>query len=257
MHREEGLSFAQRRDVQSRRVLPDGAGQHPLLPPLHVGEPVRRTSTSTRRTCTSRAATSRATQVEEACAAIRGTTIRRAGGIDFQILGIGKTGHIGFNEPGSGADSRTRLVTLDAVTRRDAAADFFGEDYVPTRSDHDGRRDDPRGARDRDPRDRRAQGVDRAPRRRGRGRPRGRRDVPAAPSEHDVLRRPRRRRRSDAHRDAVAARRGAVDRQSSMVRAVIWLSRQTGKAILKLDAARLRRARHVVAAWRATGRRAR
>src|SRR4051812_12004205 len=57
--------------------------------------------------------------------------IRRAGGIDFQILGIGKTGHIGFNEPGSGAESRTRLVTLDAVTRLDAAADFFGEEYVP------------------------------------------------------------------------------------------------------------------------------
>ena len=57
--------------------------------------------------------------------------IRRAGGIDFQILGIGKTGHIGFNEPGSGADSRTRLVHLDRVTRMDAAADFFGEEYVP------------------------------------------------------------------------------------------------------------------------------
>ena len=57
--------------------------------------------------------------------------IARAGGIDFQILGIGKTGHIGFNEPGSGAESRTRLVTLDAVTRKDAAADFFGEDFVP------------------------------------------------------------------------------------------------------------------------------
>jgi glucosamine-6-phosphate deaminase len=57
--------------------------------------------------------------------------IENAGGIDFQILGIGKTGHIGFNEPGSGAESRTRLVTLDAITRKDAAADFFGEDYVP------------------------------------------------------------------------------------------------------------------------------
>ena len=57
--------------------------------------------------------------------------IRQAGGIDVQILGIGKTGHIGFNEPGSGADSRTRLVHLDAVTRRDAAADFFGEENVP------------------------------------------------------------------------------------------------------------------------------
>lgn len=57
--------------------------------------------------------------------------IRAAGGIDFQILGIGKTGHIGFNEPGSGAESRTRLVTLDMITRRDAAADFFGEENVP------------------------------------------------------------------------------------------------------------------------------
>ncbi|HEX3274351.1 MAG TPA: glucosamine-6-phosphate deaminase [Gemmatimonadales bacterium] len=57
--------------------------------------------------------------------------IRAAGGIDLQLLGIGRTGHIGFNEPGSGAESRTRLVTLDLVTRKDAAADFFGEDNVP------------------------------------------------------------------------------------------------------------------------------
>ncbi|MDB4868998.1 MAG: glucosamine-6-phosphate isomerase [Gemmatimonadales bacterium] len=58
--------------------------------------------------------------------------IRKAGGIDLQILGIGKTGHIGFNEPGSGSDSRTRRISLDTVTRRDAAGDFFGEDNVPT-----------------------------------------------------------------------------------------------------------------------------
>lgn len=57
--------------------------------------------------------------------------IAEAGGIDLQILGIGRTGHIGFNEPGSGADSRTRLVTLDTVTRRDAARDFLGEENVP------------------------------------------------------------------------------------------------------------------------------
>ncbi|QYM78880.1 glucosamine-6-phosphate deaminase [Horticoccus luteus] len=56
---------------------------------------------------------------------------RAAGGIDVQILGIGRTGHIGFNEPGSGRDSRTRLVTLDALTRRDAARDFLGETNVP------------------------------------------------------------------------------------------------------------------------------
>jgi glucosamine-6-phosphate deaminase len=57
--------------------------------------------------------------------------IRAAGGLDLQILGIGRTGHIGFNEPGSGRDSRTRLVTLDALTRRDAARDFLGEANVP------------------------------------------------------------------------------------------------------------------------------
>ena len=68
--------------------------------------------------------------VEVVCAEYE-QQIREAGGIDLQLLGIGKTGHIGFNEPGSGADSRTRLVTLDAVTRRDAAADFFGERNVP------------------------------------------------------------------------------------------------------------------------------
>src|SRR6478672_5075500 len=57
--------------------------------------------------------------------------IRKAGGIDIQVLGIGRTGHIGFNEPGSTRNSRTRLVTLDPVTRRAAAGDFFGEENVP------------------------------------------------------------------------------------------------------------------------------
>ncbi|MEQ8209142.1 MAG: glucosamine-6-phosphate deaminase [Lacipirellulaceae bacterium] len=57
-----------------------------------------------------------------------------AGGIDIQLLGIGRTGHIGFNEPGSGRESRTRLITLDKVTRRDAASDFFGEEHVPKRA---------------------------------------------------------------------------------------------------------------------------
>src|ERR1700733_7070290 len=58
--------------------------------------------------------------------------ILAAGGIDLQILGIGRTGHIGFNEPGSGIDSRTRMVALDRLTRRDAARDFRGEANVPS-----------------------------------------------------------------------------------------------------------------------------
>ncbi|MGH7650735.1 MAG: glucosamine-6-phosphate deaminase [Gemmatimonadaceae bacterium] len=69
--------------------------------------------------------------VDDECDAYE-AAIKAAGGIDLQILGIGKTGHIGFNEPGSGVESRTRRISLDTVTRRDAAADFFGEDNVPT-----------------------------------------------------------------------------------------------------------------------------
>jgi len=69
-------------------------------------------------------------RLAEQCAAFE-AAIEAAGGLDFQILGIGKTGHIGFNEPGSSPDSRTRLVTLDTITRKDAAGDFFGEDNVP------------------------------------------------------------------------------------------------------------------------------
>ncbi len=60
--------------------------------------------------------------------------IVQAGGIDVQILGIGRTGHIGFNEPGSLKKTRTRLVTLDKLTRADAAAAFFGEEQVPRRA---------------------------------------------------------------------------------------------------------------------------
>jgi glucosamine-6-phosphate deaminase len=69
-------------------------------------------------------------QAEAECSRYE-AAIRAAGGIDLQILGIGRTGHIGFNEPGSGAESRTRTVTLDLVTRNDTAADFFGEENVP------------------------------------------------------------------------------------------------------------------------------
>ena len=57
--------------------------------------------------------------------------IEKAGGIDLMLLGIGRSGHIGFNEPGSSRDTRTRLVILDEITRKDAASDFFGEENVP------------------------------------------------------------------------------------------------------------------------------
>jgi glucosamine-6-phosphate deaminase len=56
------------------------------------------------------------------------------GGLDLQILGIGRTGHIGFNEPGSAPNSGTRLVTLADLTRRDASGDFGGKANVPAKA---------------------------------------------------------------------------------------------------------------------------
>ncbi len=129
MHRDEGLSFARvetfnldeyypmpKDSIHSyHRFMWENLFSHVDIDPANVHIPpgeIRRE------------------KVGEAARAYE-AAIAAAGGIDFQILGIGKTGHIGFNEPGSGADSRTRLVTLDAVTRKDAAADFFGEDFVP------------------------------------------------------------------------------------------------------------------------------
>ncbi|CAM5783717.1 glucosamine-6-phosphate deaminase [Brevibacillus borstelensis] len=58
--------------------------------------------------------------------------IKAAGGIDVQILGIGGNGHIGFNEPGSAADSRTRVVQLAQRTIEDNARFFSSIEEVPT-----------------------------------------------------------------------------------------------------------------------------
>lgn len=60
--------------------------------------------------------------------------IEECGGLDLQLLGIGRTGHAGFNEPGSAPNSGTRLVTLADLTRRDASRDFGGKEYVPTKA---------------------------------------------------------------------------------------------------------------------------
>jgi len=60
--------------------------------------------------------------------------IEALGGLDLQILGIGRTGHIGFNEPGSAPNSGTRLVTLDDLTRNDASRDFGGKQNVPAKA---------------------------------------------------------------------------------------------------------------------------
>ena len=59
------------------------------------------------------------------------SAIKKCGGIDLQILGVGSDGHIGFNEPGSSLSSRTRIKTLASETIRDNARFFDDEDEVP------------------------------------------------------------------------------------------------------------------------------
>jgi glucosamine-6-phosphate deaminase len=58
-------------------------------------------------------------------------SIREAGGVDLQLLGIGQNGHVGFNEPGSEKSSRTRVVLLTEETREANRHDFAGE-RIPT-----------------------------------------------------------------------------------------------------------------------------
>jgi glucosamine-6-phosphate deaminase len=129
MHRDEGLSF--------RRVVTFNLDEYYPMPPDSIHSYVRfmwenlfsHVDIDPRNVHIPRGDVP-VESVDDECARYE-DAIRRAGGIDFQILGIGKTGHIGFNEPGSGAESRTRRVHLDRVTRMDAAADFFGEENVP------------------------------------------------------------------------------------------------------------------------------
>jgi glucosamine-6-phosphate deaminase len=171
-------------------------------------------------------------RIDQACRDYE-AAISAAGGIDLQLLGIGRTGHIGFNEPGSGLESRTRLITLDLVTRKDAAADFFGEENVP--------------------REALTMGVATILE--------AREIVILATGEHkaEIVRRAvegevdhevaatflQRHRDTTFYLDRAAA--AALTRvatpwlagpvewtESTAVRAVVWLSRETGKAILKL-----------------------
>lgn len=129
LHREEGLSFRHvvsfnldeyhglRRDHPEsyHRFMHDQLFDHVDMVPgnIHIPDGTIRTE-----------------DVYEFCQEYE-RKIDAFGGIDLQILGIGRTGHIGFNEPGSALDSPTRMIALDRLTRRDAAADFLGESNVP------------------------------------------------------------------------------------------------------------------------------
>jgi glucosamine-6-phosphate deaminase len=74
-----------------------------------------------------------ATDLDEECRRYE-AAIQRFGGIDLQLLGIGKAGHIGFNEPLSALRSRTRVKALTPVTLKQNAPFFGGEEHMPRRA---------------------------------------------------------------------------------------------------------------------------
>jgi glucosamine-6-phosphate deaminase len=132
MHREEGLDFSnvvtfnldeyyglESDRLQSyHRWMADHFFNHVNIPPENIHIPDGSVPVE---------------QVEAHCREYE-AAIQRAGGIDVQLLGVGRNGHIGFNEPFSETNSRTRLATLDPITRRDASGDFFSEENVPPRA---------------------------------------------------------------------------------------------------------------------------
>jgi glucosamine-6-phosphate deaminase len=74
-----------------------------------------------------------ATDLDEECRRYE-ATIKRCGGVDIQLLGIGKAGHIGFNEPLSALRSRTRVKALTPTTLKQNAPFFGGEEHMPRRA---------------------------------------------------------------------------------------------------------------------------
>lgn len=129
LHKEEGLSFSnvitfnldeyypiQQEDIQSYyHFMYENLFEHIDIPPENINIPKGNILNQ---------------KMEEYCFEYD-EKIRRCGGIDIQILGIGRTGHIGFNEPGSDIDSKTRFIELNDVTRTDAIAQFKEKDLVP------------------------------------------------------------------------------------------------------------------------------
>ncbi|MEM6687797.1 MAG: 6-phosphogluconolactonase [Planctomycetota bacterium] len=128
-HREDGLSFANVTTFNLDEYHPmDEANRHSyhafMRRHLFDHVDIERSNTHLPSGSVSRQ------EVQEHCSEYE-SLIKESGGIDMQLLGIGRTGHIGFNEPGSTPESRTRLVELVEITRNDAADSFGGIDKVP------------------------------------------------------------------------------------------------------------------------------
>lgn len=132
LHKEEGLSFANvvtfnldeyypmdKNNIQSYwHFMHEHLFDHVNIPPQNINVPDGNVSSE---------------DLQQYCIDYE-MKIKDYGGLDFQLLGIGRTGHIGFNEPGSHVNSGTRSITLDHLTRVDAASSFLGIDNVPRKA---------------------------------------------------------------------------------------------------------------------------
>jgi len=132
LHRDEGLSLANvtsfnldeflglppEHPQSFRRYMREHLFAHVGLAPTHTWIPSSDVAPA---------------QIEAHCRAYE-REIAGAGGLDFALLGIGRNGHIGFNEPGAARESRTREVRLHEVTRSNAAKAFGGLEHVPQRA---------------------------------------------------------------------------------------------------------------------------
>ncbi len=115
---DEFLGLARSHQRTFRRFMQDALFDHVDIPPENVHLPDVELHDS---------------QIDAHCADYE-RAIRRVGGIDLQLLGLGLNGHIGFNEPGSAGDSRTRAVVLHAATRERAIRWFGDLREVPRRA---------------------------------------------------------------------------------------------------------------------------
>lgn len=128
-HREEGLSFAGARAFLLDEYLGLPAGH-----PQSYREVIRRELTDHLDIDPAAVHAPDGTRADpEAAAADYERLLAAHGPVDLQILGIGGNGHIGFNEPGSAFDSRTRVTTLTERTRADNARFFDRPADVPRR----------------------------------------------------------------------------------------------------------------------------
>lgn len=127
--RDEGLSFARVRTFNLDEYLDLAPGDPRSFRAWMHAQLVARTDLRAENVHLPRVGATPEAEAQRYAAALAA-----AGGIDLQVLGIGRNGHIGFNEPGAARDSKSRVVELAESTRADAAAKFGGLEHVPRRA---------------------------------------------------------------------------------------------------------------------------